>query len=420
MSLSVPPFRITSVSLINPTGGPILPLPPPLSSPEEDDSSDDESDSGGDNDHHDDEHHSTKPIKTTSSSLSSAQQPTTLFTSSSIPFSTSIGTTFLTTKSFSSLDASSTSSITAPARAAQTSDPATIDSIPQNEANPVIESRVTATPLGIAGTVLVAIFGFVALMTTFYFFFRMTRRRRTGNGNGVQQGLQRSHDNGTLEKNLGWASTTQETGIIFSHRSPVNELSPPGSQGRGRFSFLNRRWYSTGSEATAAQAHRSPPPSPPRWGTGLFGLGLRSRAETPHSHSVSMSTLETSYRSQTQNPSDIATPDLQRNFSQRSGGDGHARAYAHHNVKAPRSVRNTMTSISSRLIRRRDREQKSPALLPTRSPTETSEMYDGSRRTTIDSERLVRLGRESSATVPPRIPLPVAVGEGRRMSNRSV
>lgn len=419
MASMVPSSRSVSIYPPNPTGN-LFSIPPPDLGG---DSSDNENDFGDDGDHHHEgDDYFTRPDSITSDSL--MPTATSSLTSSTLLPTIVTGTTLITTKSSSRLEASSTSSTTAPGRTAQSLGPGTIDSIPQNEADPVAESRITASPLGTAGIALVAIFGFVAFVTLFYFFFRMRRRREAFRNGALSTNM--STGTGFLEKgpSSSWPSTNQETGIVFGCRSAASQRLTPESRDRSRFSFLNRRWHSTGSGASPqAQHSRAPPPSPPRWGAALFGLGLglRSQAATPRSQSVSMCLLEASYKLQATGGLDVTRSELQRNRSQSNGGDGHARAYAHHNVMAPRSVaRSTMMSVSSRLIRRKDRDQTSPLPSSRKSPSEMSRVYDGLSTTTMSSEVLIRPGRENGFTAPPRIPLPVAITGRRRSSSRSV
>lgn len=414
--LSALPFPASTSAFASSTTS--VPVAPPNT--EGEDSDDNESDSGDDDDHdhHGDQQHSLGADVSTVNSLSSLQTPTISATiSSSLPVIS--GSTTLVTSRTSSSFQSTSSSTASSTKAAQVFDSGSIDSIPQNEADPAIESRMTASPLGTAGIILVAIFGFIALVTTFYLFFRL-KRRRQAQSNGMGS-MQRPNTGASLEKALPSCWASQETGIIFGRRSPAQ------SHGTGRFSFLNRRWYSTGSEATPPQAQHSPlsPATSPRWDPSLFGLGLRSRAATPRFHSVSTAALEAPYRSKTPDTVDCLSSAAHRNHSHSSSsgsGSGHARAYAHHDIKTPRQ--SVTSSITSRWLRRRDREQMSPTFRT--SVSESSDMYARLKRRKTSSQRSTTLNGDSTWTmpsdcsVPPRIPLPVAVSDGRKSTRQSL
>lgn len=376
--------------------------PPPPPSHSHDDKN--QSDNDNDDDDDDDDHPKSKPPYRSEPSSASLTVSANLDSSTGI-----VPSTLLSIESTTTSDAAIATN-TNPGTSIQS------EHTPLNIADPAKETEAGSSGLGTAGIVLAAIFGFVALITTFYFIFRMFRRRRPC-GHQHHQRPSRSNtfdSQATIEKGQGDIftyppSTTQETGIIFSRRShSENRTNTEHSEprGRGRLSFLNRRWYSTGHQATTPQAAHSEAgftatPSSP-WHRAAPFLGLGSR--TPH--------IETSHANTTTNlPSGI-----QRNISNRSTGSGNARAYAHHNVAAPhRTPRTTISSISSRWLKRGSDSDRSEVSRPT---NETSEMYRGEhsppRRDTVtwhESEPdFQESSRESMGA--PQLPLPAFVSGG--------
>ncbi|KAK5951723.1 hypothetical protein OHC33_007402 [Knufia fluminis] len=382
-----------------------FPYPPP---PPPDDDSDDEGEVSddeselSDDDHDEEDHHKpgTRSPLSATPTAATASSPT-----SSIASSTT--QTTLLTSTLPLVTATASTDTPASARTSEIS-LSQSDSTPVTEADSRLESKASSSPLGTAGIVLAAVFGFVALATTFYLLFRLVRRRKAYQTyQGGSSGRSDTFSSETsIEKGLpAWLSPTQDTGIVFGRRSRSRgslshaQQAQAQPRGRGRFSFLNRRWYSTGSEVTAAQATRSEAPStPPRWGAPLFGLGVQhSRATTSRLASPTTSN-EHHIPRQTE---------LQRNLSQSSTGSGHARAYAHHNVRAP--ARSTISSISSRWLKRRSDSNRSEAV------SETSDMYKTPpRRSTVSSEASTERRRSREGNQMPRLPLPVAVSGGAR------
>ena len=415
-----------------------FPTPPYMNDHDSDDDHDDSDDDSDDNPGRPPDFVTRTRYSSTAVAI---EQPST----SMVPTAGSARTS-LTSSSPSSLTTTSSPDLSTTTAAVPTTarlDSSVVDSVPQNEADPAIESRIMSSPLGTAGVILVSIFGFVALLSTLYFFFRMRRRRQTQTGRiGSPTNFRRSNHAESLEKGLGtaWYSPNQETGIIFGRRNTTRTQHT--SVAHSHFSFLNRRWYSTGSETTPSQTARSTPRSPPRWGAGLLGLGVGmwSRSELPSARANSTSTtaLDRNYISffSPDTVSTEATHTVYRNTSQRSGisehsGDGHARAYAHHNVRAPRSIaRSTISSVSSRWRRRRERHDLPPT--PTSATvsemprvyvqeshfsvsdvSDASEMHEKpSWRTARSDTNTVpndkRRSNNSEGKLPPRIPLPIA------------
>ncbi|KAK5101528.1 hypothetical protein LTR70_000744 [Exophiala xenobiotica] len=390
-----------------------LPLPSPPPSPldhddeDEGDISDDESEHGKD-DHHDEDHHELKRPPPAPPFLSAAAS--TIYSSSSIS-SSGTQTTLITSTSTLAISTTSTDALIPIKTGGSALNQS--DSTPVNQADPSLEAKAGSSPLGTAGTVLAAVFALIALLTTLYLLFRLVRRRKACQSDrGGCHGRSNTFNSQTsIEKGLPTAcpSTTQETGIIFGHRSENsnqvrNEQQVSGqARNRGHFSLLDRRWYSTGTEVTSSHAAGSEAPSTiRRWGAPLLELGLRmSRAAS--SRSDSTSALDERYAP--------GQADLQRNLSQSSTGSGHARAYAHHNVRPPRSVaRSTISSISSRWLKRRSDSNESEAA------SETSDMHRTSTRHSTFRTKLSGEERKKSREVNqmPRLPLPVTLSSVAR------
>lgn len=348
-----------------------LPFPSPPPSPLDYDSedkgdiSDDESEHGED-DHHDEDHHELKQPPPPPFPSAAAS---TISSSSSIS-SSGTQTTLITSTSTLVISTTSTDALI-PIKTGDTASNQS-GSTPVNQADPRLEAKAGSSPLGTAGTVLAAVFAFIALLTTLYLLFRLVRRRKAcqADPGGRHGGSNMFNSQTSIEKGLptAWPSTTQETGIIFGHRwRSLNQVTNEQqvsrqARNRGRFSFLDGRWYSTGTEVASSHAAGSEAPSTlRRWGAPLLGLGLRT-CRTACSRTDSTSTPNEQYAP--------GQADLQRNLSQSSTGSGHARAYAHHNVRPPRSVaRSTISGISTRWLKRRSDANEPEAA------SETSDMY---------------------------------------------
>lgn len=415
------------------------PLPPPAPSNDNDDHDDnDDDDSVGSDDEHSDSHHDPTPLPLSSSRSSnidlSVSAYTTSFATSTQSILSNSEITPSTTEAFSTTSFTSSAVRSVPTTSA--ADHSNTDSTPINQANPALETKGNSSPFSTAGIVLAAVFGFAALVTIFYFLFRLIRRRNANQAQSDRHEPDRSNtfnsqitiEKGTSGNTIRWPShTPQETGIIFGRRSETNPRTPQQQQqNRGRFSFLNRRWYSTGTEFTRPNNNSSTiltnsVPSTSRSASRLFGLpfplglGLRhSRTALPPSSS-STTALNEHY---TNDPYNVPSTSVSRASSQRSVGSGHARAYVHHNIHAPESApRSTISSLSSRLFHQRPSTGHGIARSDISNISETSEMYTGSpslipRPLSISleaSREERRRSREGSQM--PRLPLPVAVGE---------
>ncbi|KAK5076094.1 hypothetical protein LTR64_006429 [Lithohypha guttulata] len=435
---------------------------PPLDSDsdDEDDLSDDESEADDDENHDGDTNHTSKSTSNTYSSTSTTSSLT--LSSSSSNATTISTTTFNSSTTFASSSTApplttstsvisstptnpgTTTSTQTPARSTgqdlTSSNPASDSNpFPNNVADPAFEAKATSSPVGTAGIVLAAIFGFIGLVTTIYLFYRLMRRRRSYHRSGCRGPDPSRPDTAKSEASLekgdiaNWPAANQETGIIFGHqpRSSNDTLrqeemhTRTAGRGRGRSSFLNRKWYSTGTQfAKPAASTRTPsiPPTPPRWGAPFFNLGLdlrQSGKPTARPNSITATNPDHSSTG-----TETTTPD--RSPSTRSTGLGHARAYAHHDTSAPRSstrVTSTISSISSRWLRRRtDISTRLPA-----TNRDVSEWYSSSSSGssgsssptsslgTLTPSTVGRQSRESQSSVP-RLPLPIALSGSRRSS----
>lgn len=306
--------------------------------------------------------------------------------------------------------------------------------LPIGQPDSGLETKVGSSPLGTAGIILAAVFGFIALSTTIYLLCRLRRRRQKQDSPGSDS-----------EKQYTYASTVQETGVIFGRRGSNARTSSspsgrhegrPRGTGRSRFSFLNRTWYSTGSQFSASQqqarhpqpnlnnttTNSEPPTTPSYWPSPFFfTLGqhqnqnqnsipipiprLSSRTNSQYYPSTAPPNHPPPQTPQTATTITRLTTDIQRNISTRTtdsdtsqAGSGHARAYAHHGIRAPHSVvinaaRTTISSISSRWTRTRQRSSRvdvSPRLRDTNAENIGSPVSEGSDLYHGDSDRSSR------------------------------
>lgn len=425
-NMSTPvPASITFTAVASSSDVPIrLPPPPPQPTDDNDDEpSDDEAEE------HEADHDHESSMWSDWSSVSSAT-----FQRSLLPSSISVDPSSMTTTLFPAAPTSTTSSTQAtmtsdrPSSSAEkpgmiaeataqvfgSTDP---DSTPNNIADPGLEAKTSSSPLGTAGIVLASVFGCIALFTTFYLLYRLSRRRKAFHRSSRTSG---GHAGSSLEKGLHvtWPSTVQETGVIFAQ--PRSQVIPQEQRQHSRFSFLHRRWYSTGTDFSSSPRSSSVVSTSTRpfpWARSFFnsGLGLRSSGEdgAVSDRTASTDALDDQY---------TANAALHRNFSQRSTGLGHARAYAHHGFRAPASpdaARSRISIISGRWLRRRRTSAGSAdRTIGSDVVHETSQLYDSSSlgspvsndgRMSLRtmSDQSVRRCRQSAKV--PRLPLPVAV-----------
>lgn len=435
----------TNMSLLPPPPPPPPPSPLSQSGSGNDDESDDE--------YHDDEHTESKPLqpltpntatissnplspssstlaKSTISTASAALAVSSSSSASTISEgSVTKQTALSTTVTSSVLDSSAPSSLsqsesieprstmissTTPVSSLSTpgqSSAATV--LPIGRPDSSLEAKVGSSPLGTAGIILAGIFGFIALVTTIYLLHRLRRRRKTQDPSGIDS-----------EKQNPLASTTQETGIIFgrnrndSRSAPNLDMQSEGRSGgweRSRFSFLNRSWYSTGTQLFSSQQQQQTRDLTSHTGITTANFNINDHSPSPRWPSpicfslnrpdptLDRHTSPLTNRQYYPSVPILATPqtattitrlvtDIQRNISTRSSGSGHTRAYAHHGIRAPHhlvinAARNTILSISSLLIRARLRNRDSKVSdMTSRSPrtegigspvSEISELYHG-------------------------------------------
>lgn len=421
------------------------PPQPPLDSDSDDE---DDENHDGDTDHISEStsNFSSSTFTTSSATLSSSSSSATtttlvLPTTSTYRGSTSTFTTSTSVVSSTPAASATTTLTESPARSTGqdfTSSNSASDSNPilNNVADPALEAEASSSPLGTAGIVLAAMFGLIGLVTTIYLFHRLIRRRKSYHQSGRRRpGLSRpdtARSEASVEKGdiAEWPPAIQETGIIFGDRSRSSSNTLQHEQmhtrvaGRGRSSFLNRKWYSTGTQFTKpAASTRTPslPPTPPRWAAPFFNLGLSLRKSGTPTAQPSSTTALTDHNGTTTD-----TTNLERNLSIRSTGLGHARAYAHHDISAPcppTRAMSTISSTSSRWLRRRtDISTRLPA-----TNRDVSEWYSSSSSGssgspsptsslgTLTPSTVGRQSRESQSSVP-RLPLPIALSGSRRSS----
>lgn len=412
---------------------------PPTPSPSPNDEGDDEGDMSDDetevgDDQEDGDYHKSKPPPPSTLSATAFSSSTALVGSTSTWsdtfLTTFVATTLTTTSTSSSVTDLSTG---APAQTSQATLDPDADSTPINTANPQLETKANSSPLGTAGIVLASVFSFAALLTIVYLLFRLLRHRKTyRQRNPGTSRLDTFDSEASFEKgnSLVLPSTNQETGIIFGRGSSrssregmqVNQTQS-SARGRSRFSFLNRRWYSTGTEVIAArQRNASIASSMPRWGAPFSRFGRRqSNTETVKSDSTTV--MNEHYRPPHQSADTVDQPsaDIQRTLSERSTGLGNARAYAHHHVRAPQlSARSTISSISSRWFKRKSDETivSAAASSLSRDGSETNDMYRASTHSARSQQESRRSLQHAQM---PRLPLPIALsgsteGAGTRLS----
>lgn len=443
---------LSSPAIVTTEKGPLItdlpprPPPPPPAAVDDDSNhdSDDSSDDGHDDktkseSHDDDDHKSTSVLQQPSDSSRSSPPgtATTSFVSSS-----STDPTGVTITSASSGIAATTAKKISTSSSLQESAPATSafdhsgsDSTPVSQGDPVLEGNTNPSGLGTAGIVLAAVFGFVALVTTFYLLYRLVRHRRAYRRRSSQSELPRSNtfdgqdsvEKGLTAGNTTWPSPKQETGVIFGRRSTLNNQSEQQQHGQGRssFSFFNWARSSTSTAETAANNNASPHPRATHttWNTSsIFNLNfiLGRRASQPFSTaSTSTTRLNDPY-------TEPYSVDVNRTSSHRSNGSvgsgsGHARAYAHHNIRAPQSVaRSAISSISSRWLKRRSGADSIPASPARNRPiSEISDMYGAGSSVISGPKSPASDGRQSehmtdgksTTSSTPRLPPPILVGE---------
>lgn len=445
--MSIAPVIATGVlaipTLTNPSILPLTPSPPPPPQPPSDDDTDGESVASDDDDDDDDTHAvGLAPPQIEPSAASRTLNISSTYTSITSTTSKSSASAFSTARAISLSDSSTsmtesssnseqttlrtsttsqasqsrtssksgatglTSTPTSTALTSTSTQSSNVTALPVGQPDSASETKAGSSPLGTAGIILAAIFGFIALLTTIYLLYRLRRRRKAQDSSTLDQ-----------EKQSNYASTTQETGVIFGRRrsSPRTTPNPYAQQdgqdqtrghGRSRFSFLNRRWYSTGTQFSDLQQQQqdqqaqptsttSAPPSPPRWPSAFFftrglALNLRSASRTNSEYYPAATASASASASTTR-----LTTDIQRNISTRTtdsttsqAGSGHARAYAHHRIRAPHSVvvnaaRSTISSvssISSRWLRQRSYGSVSPSY-----PQSPSTLHNGQRGGDRDS-----------------------------------